>query len=118
MKRFLKTYKVYLVLLVLLWLGIGLVQYLVISPIKADNKRQKKEVLRLEKENKAIDLKVSEINRLLVSKDARIKELEAIEEKYKSRSNEITIIYEKEKFNYISRSVAERRRIFAKLAKE
>lgn len=118
MLKFIKTYKVYLLLFVFLWIGVGVIQFIVISPIRQDNNRQKKEVKRLEKENEAIKLQNKKAEALIVLKDQKIKKLEAREQYYKNKASELELIYEKQKTNYVRRPVDDRRRVFSKLANE
>jgi superfamily I DNA and/or RNA helicase len=118
MLKFIKTYKVYISLFALLWIGVAIMQYWVISPIREDNNRQKKEVKRLEKENAVITLKQKKTEALIVSKDKKIKELEALEQYYKNKASKTDLTYEKQKTDYVRRPVADRRRVFSKLANE
>jgi tmRNA-binding protein len=118
MLKFIKTYKVYLSLFALLWVCVAIMQYWVISPIREDNNRQKKEVKRLEKENAVILVKQKEVEALITIKEEKIKKLEAIEQYYKNKASKIEITYEKQKTDYIGRPVYNRRDVFAKLANE
>ncbi len=118
MKAFFKTYRLYIGLFVALWVSVVIVQNWVISPIREDNKRQKKEVKRLEKENEVIRLERKKVEALIISKDKKIKKLEALEQYYKDKASQTVIIYEKQKTDYIGRPVADRRRLFSKLANE
>jgi septal ring factor EnvC (AmiA/AmiB activator) len=93
-------------------------QYWVISPIREDNNRQKKEVKRLEKENEAINVQITETNALLIQSNKKIKELEALEQYYKNKASKTDLTYEKQKTDYVRRPVADRRRVFSKLANE
>ena len=118
MKAFFKTYKIYICLFVALWLSVAVVQYWVILPIRQDNNRQKKEVKRLENENEVIKLERKKAEALIVLKDKKIKKLEALEQYYKDKASQNIIIYEKQKTDYIGRPVADRIRVFSKLANE
>ena len=117
-KSFLKIYKVYLILFVMLWAGVAVMEFYVISPLKQDNRRQKNEVKKLEKENKALYETVLENDALIIIKEKKILKLEALEKYYKNKALEKHVYYEKEKTSYVSRPIAERRRVFAKLANE
>ena len=118
MLKFLKTYRVYISLFVLLWTSVAIMQYWVISPIRQDNNRQKKKVKRLEKENEAVEVKLTEMKALIVQKDKKINELEALEKYYKDKAQKTELTYEKQKTDYVRRPVADRRRVFSKLANE
>jgi preprotein translocase subunit YajC len=118
MKNFFKIYRIYIMLFVFLWVGIGIMQYFVISPIRQDNKRHKEEIKRLETENGFITLSLNKNEALIKVQIKKIEQLEALEAYYKKKASETVIKYEKEKTSYVRRTVAERRRIFAKLASE
>ena len=118
LKSFFKLYRVYITLFIFLWVGIAIMEFWVVSPIRQDNRRQKKEVKKLENENEILIKNIVENDALIIIKEKEIVKLEALEKYYKEQASKIEIVYEKEKTSYFSRPTNERVRVFSKLANE
>lgn len=116
--NFLKKYKYHLLAIALVYGFITFVQVFAISPLKEENKELKEERKLRQKQNETLLLKVKIDSVILIEKERKIREFDSLQAHYKNLVIKNQIDYEKQKTDYISRSLAERRRIFAKLANE
>lgn len=114
----LKRYKYHLLAIALVWGFITFVQVFAISPLKEENKELKEERKARQKQNEALQIKIKIDSVILAEKDKRINEFDSLQTHYKNLVIKNQLDYEKQKTDYISRSLAERRRLFAKLANE
>lgn len=116
--NFLKKYKYHLLAIALVWGFITFVQVFAISPLKEENKELKEERKERAKQNEALQIKIKIDSVILVEKDKRINEYDSLQAHYKNLVIKNQLDYEKQKTDYISRSLGERRRLFSKLANE
>lgn len=115
---FWNRFKIPILAVVAVWGFIGFVQYYAISPLVQQNAELKQDIKAREKENKLLSRQFTKDSILLVESEKRVEELEKKEQEFKELIPKIIIKYEKQKTDFISRPLSERRRIFSELANE
>jgi len=112
------TYKTPLLVVVLVWVTVFFLHRYGVKPLQDENGRLQDRIEARDKANVVLNKKVTADSLKIVQMSESIQRLEALEQFHKNQIPKIEIQYEKNKLDYISRPVADRRREFAKLANE